>query len=159
MDQGPGEGTQRGINLEDLPMGSVVYVGRGAFRMEAVGPDGLIADLDGVVQPVTATVTAPYHGHAPGENTGVDRLTISATFRAPDLPSLFGSQVDVPLLAAPTGAVAPARPTVALPRIALAALGAIVFGCGAVIGAAAMRPERVQAKVQPAAMPAPAPVA
>src|SRR5215831_12197905 len=98
MDQGPGVEAHRGIRLEDLPTGSVVYVGNGAFRMEPVGSDGGFGDLEGVVQPMTGIVTAPYHGHAPGENTGVDRLPVSASFKAPELPSLFGSQVDVPLL-------------------------------------------------------------
>jgi hypothetical protein len=157
-----GEEARRGISLEDLPMGSVVYVGRGAFRMEAVGPDGLIADLDGVVQPVTGMVTAPY-GHAPGERIGAARAPAVGAFRAPDLPPLFGSQTDVPVLAAPIGTLElPSPRAVTMPRAAFAALGAVVFACGLVIGGAALRPARAPASevhaVQ-AVQPAPAPVA
>jgi hypothetical protein len=126
--------------------------------MEAVG----LGEAEGVVQPVQRVATAPYHTKAkpPGENTGVDRLPVSATFRAPDLPSLFGSQVDVPVLAAPT-AVPPARQvtTVNLPRRALAALAAMVFVCGIVIGALARRPAAPVAVAPAAPAVAPAPKA
>src|SRR3954447_11488513 len=96
MNQGLGEASRRGISLEDLPMGSVVYVGRGAFRMEAVGPDGLIAELDGVVQPVTRIVTAPY-GHASGDITRVDLPPEPPISAGPGLASPVGSPGAVPL--------------------------------------------------------------
>jgi hypothetical protein len=132
MNQGLGE-ARGGISLEELPMGSVVYLGRGAFRMEAVGPEG----LDGVVRPVTGAVTAPYRADdAPREITGVDLLPEPRPSGAPVLASLFGSQVDVPVLAPPTAAVAPAQRT---GTRWLAALGAIVFASGIAIGAAVMR--------------------
>lgn len=170
---GPGALPGREISLEDLPTGSIVYVGRGSFRMEAVCGEGLFLGRDevderrrGVVQAVERVVTAPY-GQSPGERTGVDRLPSSATWRAPDLQSLFGSQDAVAgVLSAPTEFVPLPEPrqTVVASRVALAALGAIVFVCGAVIGTAATHraPAGDIAAVvepQPAAAIAPEPLA
>jgi hypothetical protein len=159
-----GEQAGRGIDLETLPAGSIVYVSRGSFRMEAVGSDGAIMGQDGVVQPMTGMVTAPYGRRPDGENTGVDRLPVSATFRAPDPGSLFGSQVDVPVLAAPTGTGTPRRPaSVRLPGFALAVLGGALFACGFILGETALRPEPPAAHPEVVSLPAapaePAPAA
>jgi hypothetical protein len=159
MSQGPGEGeVQGGFSLEDLPTGSVVYVSRGSFRMEAVG-DG---EAEGVVQAVARVATAPYHGGGTGENTGVDRLPVSATFHAPDLPSLFGTDGEVPILAAPTTRPTARTRTGDLSRAALAtlaALGVVVFACGVLFGAVAMRPARPAAPMPSVAVAPVAPVA
>jgi hypothetical protein len=94
----------------------------------------------GIVREVPAVTTAPY-----GIDTGregrvviqlereLDRAVSSASWRAPALDSLFGSQVDVPRLAAPTGeailpTAAPSKHAVLeLSRAALAGVVALVF--------------------------------
>jgi hypothetical protein len=160
MERGTGEPGGRGIDLDELPAGSVVYVSRGSFRMEAVGADGELVGQDGTVQPMTGMITAPYGRRADGENTGVDRLPVSSTFRAPDLQSLFGSQVDVPVLAAPTGTFTPRRAAgLRLPGFALAILGGALFAWGFLMGEATRRadpppaipaaPQRTAAPVAP----------
>jgi hypothetical protein len=117
-------------DTDGLAMSSVVYVGRGSFRMEAVAIDAEVERRQGVVQPTTAAVTEPLH--APART----RTSVSAGWRAPALRPLFGSQVDVPLLAAPTGAVDMPGTEVSISRAALAALGGVVLLCGVVIGTA-----------------------
>jgi hypothetical protein len=112
------------MDLDELPMSSVIYVGRGSFRMEAVALD---SDGDGAVQAVAPVVTAPLHA------TPIAQRRDSA----PALRSLFGSQVDVPLLAAPTGAVSLPAPVVTLTRATLATVCGIVLLCGIVVGTAA----------------------
>jgi hypothetical protein len=156
IDQGMGEPEGRGIILEDLPTGSIVYVGRGSFRMEAIS----VADdlARGVVQPVASVATAPYHdGPRPsGESSGVealDRAPSSASWRAPDLRPLFGSQVDVPLLSAPTGALPEREGIVLLSRAAIAAMGALIFACGLLAGAAAWHRPRTSVALTPVAPP------
>lgn len=123
-----------GHAIDDLPMGSVVYVGRKSFRMEAVVLEPELARELGIVQPIasgTGVVTTPLH--APSR-----RREETADGGAPPLRSLFSSQVSIPLLAAPSGAVGNVgSPRVTLTRASLVTLGALVLLCGIVVGTAA----------------------
>ncbi len=127
-----GESNEGQSDLEGLPMSSIVYVGRGSFRMEAIAVEAELERRQGVVQPMTGAVTAPLHAGARRE----DGRTTSMSWKAPDLRPLFGSQVDVPLLAAPTGSASFPGTAVSISRVALAALGGVVLLCGVVIGTA-----------------------
>jgi hypothetical protein len=118
----------RADRRKDGSISSVVYLGRGSFRMEAVAHDPEPAL--GVVQPIMGAVTAPLHRTPVGERDDQDR-------NAPDLRSLFSSQTNVPLLAAPTGATNLHPPLVALSPALLATLGGLVLLCGIVVGTAA----------------------
>ena len=153
ISQDVGENLGGQSDTDGLPMSSVVYVGRGSFRMEAVAIDAEVERRQGVVQPMTAAVTAPLH--APART----RTSVSAGWRAPDLRPLFGSQADVPLLAAPTGAVDLPGTAVSISRAALAALGGVVLLCGVVIGTAVRHllasPAAVTMVVAPARAPTP----
>jgi hypothetical protein len=133
QDMGENKGT--GVDFDEHPMTSVVYMGRGSFRMEAVAltPEPELVSNRGVVQHMSGVVTAPLH--APhGDDTKDD----DSSRRGPDLRALFGSQDAVPLLAAPTGSVSlRAAPAVTLSRGTLGALGGLVLLCGIVVGTAA----------------------
>ncbi|HVU51114.1 MAG TPA: hypothetical protein VHL80_10535 [Polyangia bacterium] len=129
-------------------MSSVVYMGRGSFRME-VTPEPMRL---GVVQPVAGAVTAPLHAKPRGGSDG--------NTGAPRPRSLFGSQVDVPLLAAPLGAPTFHAPQVSLTRATLATLCGIVLLCGIVVGTAVRHLVSSPAPTAVAAAPAaPAPAA
>jgi hypothetical protein len=122
----------READFDDLPMSSVVYMGRGSFRMEAVALDPGQEEL-GVVQPIENTrgiVTAPLHTPPP------ERLQ-TAERRGHDPRALFSSQVDVPVLAAPSGTVSLHTPAVTLTRAMLVTLCGLVLLCGVVVGTAA----------------------
>jgi hypothetical protein len=115
-------------------MSSVVYVGRGSFRMEAIALEPEPVQEPGVVQPVSGVVTAPLHA--------TDARRRDEDRQGPELRPLFGSQVDVPVLAAPMGsaplgAVSLRAPVVTLSRAMLATLGGLVLLCGIVVGTAA----------------------
>ncbi len=148
-----------GHAIDDLPMGSVVYVGRKSFRMEAVVLEPELARELGIVQPIasgTGVVTTPLH--APSR-----RREETADGGAPPLRSLFSSQVSIPLLAAPSGAVGVGHagpPRVTLTRASLVTLGALVLLCGIVVGTAARHllaaPKPLSVVAAPA-MAAPAP--
>jgi hypothetical protein len=112
-------------DFEDVEVSSVIYVGRGSFRME-VTPEPVRL---GVVQPVTGIVTAPLHAKAREGSDG--------SAGPPRPRSLFGSQVDVPLLAAPMGAPGFHAPGVSLSRVTLATLCGALLLCGIVVGTAA----------------------
>ena len=115
-------------SFDDIPVSSVVYMGRGSFRME-VTPEPL---RTGVVQPIASAVTAPLHAKPREDSDGNARLGA----RRPR--SLFGSQVDVPLLAAPVGAPGfQAPPSISISRATLATLGGAVLLCGIIVGTAA----------------------
>jgi hypothetical protein len=130
-----GENTGDGIDFDALPMGSVIYMGRGSFRMEAVALTPEPELEAGVVQPIaTAVVTAPLHATP---STRGARPVREQDVEGPSVRPLFGSQVDVPVLAAPTGAVGLTAPSVALSRAMLATLGGLVLLCGIVVGTAA----------------------
>jgi len=154
---------------EDVAMSSVVYLGRGSFRMEAVVED---ADDDGAPREVTGIVTSPYRTRGEGRADEVfsrldeDATEIMARARAgrwradvPSLPDpLFGSQTKVPLLTAPTGHALPRGPRrLSLSRGALAAAGAMMFAGGLGAGAAAWHAAGSTAR--PSAPTPPAPVA
>jgi hypothetical protein len=124
--QEPGENEGNGSDFDELPIGSVIYVGRGSFRMEPVA-----LEPDGVVRPITGIVTAPLHA-TPLESREGNELD-----GAPALRPLFGSQVDLPVLAAPSGAVSLHAPVVTLSRAMLATVCGIVLLCGMVVGTAA----------------------
>jgi hypothetical protein len=129
--QATGEKMGSGADIDGLPMGSVIYMGRGSFRMEAVALEAEDEAARGVVQPVTGIVTAPLHAPTRAEPTG------NASERAPRVRSLFGSQADVPLLAAPVGSASwRAEPAVTLSRPMLATLGGVILLCGIVVGTA-----------------------
>jgi hypothetical protein len=131
--QAMGETQGSGIDFDDHPMGSVVYMGRGSFRMEAIALEPVSAR--GVVQPMMGIVTAPLHT-TPFARRNEDAADDDSPRHRPR--ALFGSQVDVPLLAAPTGSVSlRAAPAVTLSRATLGALGALVLLCGIVVGTAA----------------------
>jgi hypothetical protein len=151
ISQDLGENLGGQSDTDGLPMSSVVYVGRGSFRMEAVAIDAEFERRQGVVQPMTAAVTAPLH--APART----RTSVSAGWRAPALRPLFGSQADVPLLAAPTGAVGVAGTEVSISRAALAALSGVVLLCGVVIGTAVRHLLASPAAVTTVSAPARAP--
>jgi len=126
--------------FDDLPMSSVVYMGRGSFRMEAIATD---AEL-GIAQPITGVVTSPLHSKPRGASLAsapeiVTRTRTSFEWRTPEPQALFGSQDNLPLLAAPTGVepAAPARRFVTLPRAAVVGLAGAVFACGLLAGGAA----------------------
>ena len=121
-----------GIDDDELPMSSVVYMGRGSFRMEAVAIDS--APQLGVVQAVTGSVTAPLHATPRMDR---DRNSGGNQEGAPPLRALFSSQVDVPVLAAPTGSVNLRAPVVTLSRGLLTLLCGLVLLCGIVVGTAA----------------------
>jgi hypothetical protein len=165
-----GERRGRSINLESLPTGSVVYVGRDSFRMETVD---FSDDAQGIVREMPAVTTAPYgidvrEGRVVIElDRELDRAVSSASWRAPALDSLFGSQVDVPRLAAPTGeamvptVAAPTRAVVELSRAALAGVVALVF-LGGVATASLTLPTRtapVAAAAQPVVIETPVEIA
>jgi hypothetical protein len=159
-----GERRGRSINLESLPTGSVVYVGRDSFRMETVDfSQGQEDDgTRGVVRAAPLVTTAPYgidtrtEGHGAGRviielDQDMDRAVSSASWRAPQLDSLFASQDEAPRLDAPTGqAVLPAleqRATVQVSRAALAGVVGLMFAGG--VATASL--------VRPTGAPAPAP--
>jgi len=131
--ENPGEISGRGQDFshelendfEDVEVSSVIYVGRGSFRME-VTPEPVRL---GVVQPVTGVVTAPLHAKAREGSDG--------NAGPPRPRSLFGSQVDVPLLAAPIGTPGFHAPGVSLSRGTLATLCGALLLCGIVVGTAA----------------------
>jgi hypothetical protein len=82
----------------------------------------------GVVQSVAGAVTAPLHAKPREDSDGNTNRP----------RSLFGSQVDVPLLAAPMGAPGfHAPPSISISRATLATLGGAVLLCGIVVGTAA----------------------
>jgi hypothetical protein len=161
ISQDTGENTGTGVDFEEHPMTSVVYMGRGSFRMEAVAltPEPELVSNRGVVQRMDGVVTAPLH--APRARAPMDD---DASRRGPDLRALFGSQDAVPLLAAPTGSVSlRAAPAVTLSRATLAALGGLVLLCGIVVGTAARHLLAAPAPLATVAAPevstpAPAPV-
>ena len=141
-----------GTNIDDLPMSSVVYIGRGSFRMEAVA----LQDVPGAVQPIIGVVTAPLH--APANDRFVDRSAARPAERdRHDVRALFSSQLSIPRLAAPTGSASLQAPPVAISRAMLATLGGVVLLCGIVVGTAA---RHLLASPAPLAVaPAPAPLA
>jgi hypothetical protein len=121
------------MDIEDLDvptMGSVIYMGRGSFRMEAVALEPESLACDGVVQPIAGIVTAPLHAAPLRERSG------NVPERGPSVRPLFGSQVDVPVLAAPSGAVSLPAPVVTLSRPMLATVCGVVLLCGIVVGTA-----------------------
>jgi hypothetical protein len=124
-----GEISGRGSDFDELPVSSVVYMGRGSFRMEAVHTPEPVAT--GVVQPIAGAVTAPLHGEPRAGANGNERVG------AAHPRSLFGSQIDVPLLAAPMGSAAFHAPVVSLSGAALGALCGAVLLSGIVVGTAA----------------------
>jgi hypothetical protein len=149
------------VGMEELAMGSVVYMGRGSFRMEAVFGhvgDGASNDLDddGAPREVTGIVTSPY---AAGERKievhlddldlddatdVISRVSSSSRWRKRPPRSLFASPSGegIPLLAAPTGAAIEApvpRASVDLSRAAVTALGVLLLASGIVFGGAARR--------------------
>jgi hypothetical protein len=127
MGELPGSGT----DLEGLPVGSIIYMGRGSFRMEAVALGGEAEPAMGVVQPVTGAVTAPLHAAPRAAPLG------NASEPTARVRSLFSSQIDVPVLAAPLGSAGFRAPVVALSRPLLVTLGGLVLLCGVVVGTAA----------------------
>lgn len=137
---------------EGLPMSSIVYVGRGSFRMEAVAIEAELERRQGVVQPMEGVVTAPLHATARASRDEGRRTSMS--WRAPSLQPLFGSQVDLPLLAAPTGSVSLPGTFVTISRAALAALGGVVLLCGVVIGTAVRHLLASPAAVMTVSLPA-----
>lgn len=155
-----GERRGRSINLDSLPTGSVVYVGRKSFRMETVDFSDIDDGTQGVVRAAPIVTTAPYGIDTRAEGRviieldhEVDRAVSSASWRAPELDSLFASQDAAPLLAAPTGEAVlpeppPARATLELSRAALAGIVGLMF-MGGVATASLVAPTRA---------PAPAPV-
>lgn len=151
-------GTETGTNLdgEGLLVGSVVYVGRGSFRMEAI-PLKPPAEA-GVAEWIEGAVTAPLHAAAPKSRVG---NTERDTGSRPSRPrSLFGSQLDLPVLAAPTGSVGLRAPAVTMSHASLAVLIGLVLLCGVVVGTAARHLLASPAPLPIAATPvAPAPVA
>lgn len=137
-----GERRGRSINLDSLPTGSVVYVGRDSFRMETVDFSPVDDGRQGVVRAAPIVTTAPYGIDTRGEGHGesrviieldreLDRAVSSASWRAPELDSLFASQDAAPRLDAPTGEAflptPPARATLELSRAALAGVVALMF--------------------------------
>lgn len=145
-----------GSDFDEHPVASVIHMGRGSFRMEAIA---LEPELEpGTVQAMTGTVTAPMHA------TAQDRHDMRhAVDERPSPRPLFGSQVDVPVLAAPTGAVSLHAPVVSLSRAMLATVCGLVLVCGIVVGTAARHllasPAPLAAPVAALAVPviAPAP--
>jgi hypothetical protein len=110
-----------------------VYVGRGSFRMEAIPLEP--AAGTGVAQWIEGAVTAPLHAAAPASRRG--NIESDPGPRAFRPRSLFGSQIDVPLLVAPTGSVGLHAPAVRLSRASLSVLIGLVLLCGVVVGTAA----------------------
>ena len=92
--------------------------------MEAVAldPEGA-----GIVQPMRSAVTAPLHSTQAGSRDDKD---------AHEMRSLFSSQTNVPLLAAPIGAANLHPPVVALSPALLAMLGGLVLLSGIIVGTA-----------------------
>lgn len=156
-----GDRRGRSISLESLPTGSVVYVGRESFRMETVdlGDDG----LQGIVQAMPAVTTAPYGIDARGEGSVIidldagrdlDRAVSSASWRAPALDSLFGSQDEITMLAAPTGqATLPAPAALELSRAAIAAMMGLVFLGGLATASLVLQPRAAERSPVIAAAP------
>jgi hypothetical protein len=156
------DGVREG-DLDDADVSSVIYMGRGSFRMEAVRTPE--PELLGVVQPVTGSVTAPLHTKPREGSIG--------NARAPRPRSLFGSQIDIPLLSAPIGTASFHGPVVSLSRPILATLFGAVLLCGIVVGTAARHlwatprtgavvtipvvPTSPQAAAAPVRVPTPAP--
>jgi hypothetical protein len=158
MSQEMGESNGGPSDLDGLPMSSIVYMGRGSFRMEAVAVDTESDERRGVVQPLAGVVvTAPMHA---GERGRHDKdITSTARWQAPDLRPLFGSQSDVPLLAAPTGSAIFSTTAISISRVALVALGGLVLLCGVVIGTAVRHLLASPAAISTVNASAPAPVA
>jgi hypothetical protein len=150
---------------EESVRGSVVYMGRGSFRMETIftdpeprvpANDGApgAADDDGAPREITGIVTSPYgvRSETPSPSPSIvdeDATELigrarAGTWRTPEPSPLFGSQDEVPLLAAPTGRIAPPRRRgiVVLSRGTLAAAGILFFACGLASGAVARRAAR-----------------
>jgi hypothetical protein len=157
-----GDRRGRSINLESLPTGSVVYVGRDSFRMETVDFSN---DGTGVVRAAPVVTTAPYGIDTRDEgrivielDREVDRAVSSASWRAPALDSLFGSQDAAPRLDAPTGEAAlllpapPRRAALELSRAALAGAVALMF-MGGLATASLVVPTRAAAPVALASPP------
>lgn len=183
IDRRMGDRRGRSFSLESMPTGSVVYVGRGSFRMETVdfGDDG----AQGIVQAAPIVTTSPYGIDAGREERVVvdlsqdlDRAVSSASWRAPALDSLFGSQDEVTMLVAPTGpASMPPQEAPAglqMSRAALAGVVALFFTGGLATASLTLQPRvtargaapvivqtpfRVTAEVEPVAAPAAAPEA
>jgi hypothetical protein len=156
MSQEMGESYGGPSDLDGLPMSSIVYMGRGSFRMEAVAVES--EGRRGVVQPLAGVVvTAPMHAGERGRHD--QHITSTASWQAPDLRPLFGSQVDVPLLAAPTGSATFSTTPISISRVALAALGGLVLLCGVVIGTAVRHLLASPAAISTVTVSAPIPVA
>jgi hypothetical protein len=125
-------------DLEDVPTGSVVYMGRRSFRMEAWSPANDAEQA--IVQPITGVITTPYDvtpsvvtyvGHPDDETRGA---LLSSAPAAPAMPAaLFGSQVDLPLLPPPTGGISVRSPQMTISRAALGGWGALIFASGVAI--------------------------
>jgi hypothetical protein len=155
MSQEMGESNGGQSDLDGLPMSSIVYMGRGSFRMEAVAVDAELERREGVVQPLAGVVvTAPMHAGERGRREE-DSTTSTGTWQAPDLRPLFSSQVDVPMLAAPTGSAGFAATPISISRIALVALGGVVLLCGVVIGTAVRHLLASPAAISTVSVPAP----
>jgi hypothetical protein len=131
---------------EDGSISSVVYLGRGSFRMEAVALDPERAT--GIVQPMLGAVTAPLH------RTQVEELD-DQDAHAPHLRALFSSQTNVPILAAPTGSASLHVPVVAVSPALLATLGGLVLLCGIIVGTASRHLLALPAPLALAATPSP----
>lgn len=155
-----GDRRGRSFSLESLPTGSVVYVGRGSFRMETVefGDDG----AQGIVQAAPIVTTSPYGIEAREEasvvvdlNVDLDRAVSCASWRAPALESLFGSQDEVTMLVAPTGqaSLPPAPPALQLSRAALASVVALVFMGGLATASLTLQPRVIAARPVAATSP------
>ncbi|HVZ73561.1 MAG TPA: hypothetical protein VHJ20_14380 [Polyangia bacterium] len=144
--------------------GSVVYMGRGSFRMEAVFSDaeafepgdvfhGAYED-DGAPREVTGIVTSPYgarpsndvHNDVDEDATALIDRARTGAWRAPEPDALFGSQDEMPMLAAPSGRTYARRRRVSLSRGALVASGMLLFACGLASGAVARRATMTHAR-------------
>jgi hypothetical protein len=162
MSQEMGESNGGQSDLDGLPMGSIVYMGRGSFRMEAVAVDADLERRQGVVQPLAGVVvTAPMHAGERGRRQDRERdqeedpMTSTGSWQAPDLRPLFSSQVDVPLLAAPIGSAGFSATPISISRVALAALSGLVLLCGVVIGTAVRHLLASPAAISTVSVPAP----
>jgi hypothetical protein len=152
-----GDRRGRSISLESLPTGSVVYVGRDSFRMETVNLED--DDRLGIVQAMPVVTTAPYGIDARDEGRVIielDRAVSSASWRAPALDSLFGSQTEVPRLAAPTGQASLAAPAaLSLSRAAIAGMAALVFMGGLATASLTLQPREAAHAAAPAVIATP----
>jgi hypothetical protein len=156
-----GENMEGGFGADELAVASVIYVGRGSFRMEAVALEPELA-RPGVVHAVAGVVTAPLHS-APRKPSQTSQSSDDGLRgedgRGPRLRSLFGSQVDVPLLAAPSGSITLRATGVTLSRSMLATVCGLVLLCGIVVGTAARHLTARPAPLAVVASPAVAAVA